>query len=72
MVVEEVIGKCDEEEYVVLDAQMGEQDSKISNCVMTEEVIKKLLMVITERLVLDPELKEALLEEAAGKRELKL
>ena len=40
------------------------------NYVTTEEVIEKSYLVVAERLMLVPELKEAAVREAAGEKEL--
>ena len=60
MVAEEVPIMCGEEKPFLLDLEMEEElVDELPNCMMTEEVTEKTTMVIMERRLLVPELKEA-------------
>ena len=54
----------------MLSAETGQEQNKVLNCITTEEVIEKLTVVMAERLVLVPELKEVTVGEAAGKTKM--
>ena len=69
MVANKSINRCGEGEPLVLDEEEELLD-EVPICMLTIEVIRKPILVIKERLLLVPELKEPAKGEAAWEKEL--